>query len=89
MLAREELRELLLLLAEPLRQLLDQRGAFRERLVAPGGKRGARGGDGALEMRARRRGAAREYLAESGVDHIEVLVALLELAVDQEPEVGS
>jgi hypothetical protein len=37
-------------------------------------------------MRSRRGRAARERLAERGVDHVEVVFALLELAVDQQPK---
>ena len=60
LLARQELGELVLPLAQPLRELLHERGTLRERARAPGGKRAARGGDGAVELaRGAQPGSAR------------------------------
>ena len=89
LLARQELGELGLPRAQLLRELLHERGTFRERARAPGGKRAARSGDGAVELGAVRSRTAREHGAERRIDDVEVVRALLELAVDQQREIRS
>ena len=89
LLARQELGELVLPLAQVLRELLHERRTFRERARAPGGKRAARSGDGAVELGAVRSRTAREHGAERRVDDVEMLRALLELAADQQREIRS
>ena len=89
LLARQELGELVLLRAQSLRQLFDERRTLGKRARAPRRKRAPRCGDGAIELRLLRRRAASEHGAERGIDDVEMVSALLELAVDQQGKVGS
>src|SRR6185503_14087055 len=88
LLARQELGQLVLTLAQLLRQALDERCAVGERARAPRGKRAARSVDGAVELGCARGWATREHSAERRIDDVELLTALDELAADQQREVG-